>query len=90
MKGESMDFTKANFLIELGITGHEDLGSKDGFYRDLISLGPFSRIVSTEKEYADKADNPAETRFSNTKAAIVDFLDAITEIREQYIVDNNI
>lgn len=58
---------------ELGITGHEDLGLKDGMYCDIIHLGPLHIRIEIGKELCDSAKSPAMFRMKELEIAIKDW-----------------
>ncbi len=58
--------------LELGISTHEDLGRFDDLYCEVITIGPYTKHISTPIYLIDK-DNLSESRFKFLKKAIKAF-----------------
>lgn len=60
----------AYLLIELGITGHKDLGKDDGVYKDVVYLGPLKHTILTNINVVDSSKNPQQVRYDIVRKKI--------------------
>lgn len=57
-----MDRDKIIECFRLGITDHKDLGIIDGFYCELIKIGPIEKIFKVERGIIDLHEEPARSK----------------------------
>ena len=81
---ELMDIEKINVCHDLGITYHEDLGLIDGFYCELVKVGPVERIFKLERGFVDHpCENPGEKRLEYLEKKVVELHEDIKSAMNQ-------
>ena len=80
-----MDDKLKIILFDLGITGWEDLGIKNGFYVERITLGPFEMVFKTNIEIvANHELGVVDARFAILESKAKSLVSSVAEIKKQH------